>query len=62
MTDERWFYRTDDEWNAIVERLKLTPCPHCRAVGTLVRHGYLRGYDGDSLQRKSRPGPASLLL
>jgi hypothetical protein len=62
MTEERWFYRTDDEWNAIVERLKLTACPHCRAVGTLVRHGYLRGYDGDSSRRKSRPGPASLLF
>jgi len=61
MTEDRWFYRTDDEWNAIIERLKLTPCPHCRAVGTLVRHGYLRGYDGDSSGRKSHPGPANLL-
>ncbi len=61
MADPRWFYRNDDEWNAIVQRLKLTACPHCRTVGTLVRHGYLRGYDGDSPQRKSRPGPANLL-
>jgi hypothetical protein len=64
MADQHWFYRNDDEWIAIVERLKLTACPHCKAVGTLVRHGYLRGYDGegDSPQRKSRPGPANLLL
>jgi hypothetical protein len=62
MADERWFFRNEDEWNAIAERLKLTACPHCRAVGTLVRHGYLRGYDGDSGQPKSCPGPANLLL
>jgi hypothetical protein len=62
MADQRWFFRDDDEWIAIVERLKLTACPHCRAVGALVRHGYLHGYDGDSGQRKSRPGPAHLLL
>jgi hypothetical protein len=61
MAEPRWFYRTDDDWNAIVERLKLTPCPHCRIVGTLIRHGYLRGYDGDTGERKSRPGPANLL-
>jgi len=61
MAEPRWFFRNDHDWNAIVERLKLTPCPHCRAVGTLVRHGYLRGFDGDSGQRKSRPSPANLL-
>lgn len=29
--------------------LKSVPCPHCRAVGNLNRHGYLRGYaeEGD---------------
>ena len=26
------------------KRLKCLPCPHCRAVGYLIRHGYLRGY------------------
>ncbi len=37
--EERWFYRSDQEWTAIAERLKLTPCPHCKVVGTLIRHG-----------------------
>ena len=50
MGEERWFYRNDDDWNAIVERLKQTPCPHCKVVGALIRHGCLRGYD-DSSQR-----------
>ena len=48
----QWFYRSDAEWNAIAERLKLTPCPHCKVVGTLIRHGFLYGYD-ESSQRKT---------
>ena len=53
MAAERWFYRTADEWNAITERLKQLPCPHCKVVGALIRHGYLRGYDETSPQRKT---------
>jgi hypothetical protein len=49
----RWFFRSDDEWNAIVEQLKLTPCPHCHAVGYLIRHGALHGFDDTSPQRKT---------
>ena len=41
MPQERWFYRSADEWNAIAERLKQTPCPHGKVVGTLIRHGFL---------------------
>jgi hypothetical protein len=52
MNDERWFYRSEAEWTAIVERLKLTACPHCRTVGTLIRHGTLHGFD-DSSHRKT---------
>lgn len=40
-----WFYRSDAEWHAIAERLKLTPCPHCQVVGALNRHGALAGFD-----------------
>jgi len=50
---KRWFFRSDDQWNAIVERLKLMPCPHCLAVGNLIRHGSLHGYDDSSPQRKT---------
>ncbi|MCA1838464.1 MAG: hypothetical protein LC674_06900, partial [Actinobacteria bacterium] len=42
---QRWFYRSDEEWSAIAQRLKQTPCPHCQVVGTLIRHGCLRGFD-----------------
>jgi hypothetical protein len=52
VTPPRWFYRTNDEWIALVERLKLTPCPHCRAIGTLIRHGSLHGFDDQTPPRK----------
>jgi hypothetical protein len=48
-----WFYRSDDDWRAIVERLKLTPCPHCKAVGSLIRHGVLYGFDDSRPQRQT---------
>ena len=48
MAEERWFYRGDEEWIAITERLKQTPCPHCKIVGTLIRHGFLYGFDDRS--------------
>jgi len=49
----RWFCRDDGEWSAFAERLKLTPCPHCKAVGDLILHGYLYGFDETSPQRKT---------
>jgi hypothetical protein len=49
--EQRWFYRSDKEWTTIAEQLKQTPCPHCKAVGALIRHGYLRGYDEGDSQR-----------
>ncbi len=50
---ERWFCRNDDEWAALAERLKLTPCPHCQVVGALIRHGVLCGYDDRSPPRQT---------
>jgi hypothetical protein len=54
MGEERWFYCNDEEWMAIAERLKQTPCPHCKVVGALIRHGCLYGFDESSPQRKTR--------
>ncbi len=50
---ERWFVRNADEWYVFAERLKLMPCPHCQVVGTLIRHGYLYGFDDSSPRRKT---------
>jgi hypothetical protein len=53
VAQQRWFYRSVAEWIAIAERLKQTPCPHCKVVGTLIRHGFLRGFDDSSPPRKT---------
>ena len=53
MGEAQWFFRNDEEWNAIAQRLKQTPCPHCKVVGTLIRHGFLYGFDEHSLKRKT---------
>ena len=53
MGEQRWFIRNDDDWTAVVERLKQTPCPHCKVVGMLVRHGFLRGFDEGSPRRQT---------
>lgn len=53
MGEPRWFYRTEPEWIAFAEGLKQLPCPHCKAVGTLIRHGFLYGFDESSSPRKT---------
>jgi hypothetical protein len=50
---ERCFYRSDEEWLALAERLKQMPCPHCKVVGMLIRHGLLVGFDDGSPRRKT---------
>ena len=49
----QWFYRSEEQWIAIAERLKQTPCPHCNADGTLIRHGALYGFDDANPQRQT---------
>ena len=51
--DEQWFYRGEDDWAAFAERLKLISCPHCKVVGTLIRHGSLYGFDDSSPPRQT---------
>jgi hypothetical protein len=51
--EHRFFYRDEQEWVAIGERLKQMPCPHCKTIGTLNRHGSLHGFDDDSPRRKT---------
>jgi hypothetical protein len=35
------------EYDKHKSRLKLVPCPHCRVVGFLNQHGYLKGHGED---------------
>jgi hypothetical protein len=51
--EQRWFFRSPGEWLAIAQRLKLTPCPHCKVVGTLIRHGCLYGFDPSGPKRET---------
>ena len=53
MGEQRCFFRNAAEWDAIAERLKLTPCPHCQVVGMLIRHGCLYGFDENNHRRKT---------
>ena len=53
MGEQRWFFRNAEDWNALAERLKLTPCPHCKVVGALIRHGCLYGFDDSSPRHKT---------
>lgn len=42
-----------EQIKAVLTRLKLTACPHCKRVGNLIRHGYLRGYDEQHSRKKT---------
>jgi hypothetical protein len=51
--EARWFYRGEEEFHAIYAKLKWTPCPRCKVIGTLILHGFLRGFDELNRQRKA---------
>lgn len=42
-----------EEFERARSTLKVTPCPHCKAVGCLIRHGFLRGYDEQHRRHKA---------
>ncbi len=46
-------FRSQTERDEFLLNLKLTQCPHCKKVGTLNRHGVLRGYDENNFRHKS---------
>jgi hypothetical protein len=46
---------SEDELHRSSDELKLTPCPFCKRIGTLIHHGWLYGYlDTDSSQKTAR--------
>ena len=36
---------SEEEVESVLAMLKTMACPHCKGIGTLVRHGFLYGYD-----------------
>ena len=53
VSEGRWFSGDEEGFLAIYEKLKVTACPHCKATGLLVLHGFLRGYDESSPREKT---------
>ena len=45
--------RSPIEREQFLLNLKLTPCPHCKTVGSLNRHGFLKAFQGDDVRAKS---------
>lgn len=46
------FYKRTVDFLAFYRQIKLTQCPHCQRTGTLILHGFLRGYDEKSSNKK----------
>ena len=44
---------SNQELDQFYAKLKLMHCPHCKRVGTLIKHGFLRGYDTDHQLHKT---------
>lgn len=44
---------TEEEVEAELKKLKWTPCPHCKCVGHLIRHGRLQGFDDKHQRRRT---------
>ena len=53
MCQQRWFFQSAEDQDPLADRLKLTPCPHCKNVGCLIFHGFLYGFDDHSPPRKT---------
>jgi hypothetical protein len=48
------YVSTHAEYDKHKEKLKQTPCPRCRVIGCLIRHGYLWGKADQGSQRPKR--------
>ena len=44
---------SQQEVDDLYARLRITPCPHCKEVGNLIKHGFLRGYDQEHQLNKT---------
>ena len=53
MGQQQWFCRGAEDWLAFAQRLKQMPCPHCKVVGALNRHGSLYGFDEQNRKLKT---------
>jgi hypothetical protein len=45
MNSIKKYYSSQEDFNKFYYSMKLIQCPFCHLIGTLILHGYLRGYD-----------------
>jgi hypothetical protein len=48
-----WICSSQLKVDDLQARLKITPCIHCREVKSLIKHGFLRGYDQEHQRNKT---------
>jgi len=48
-----WIFASQQQRDQQLALLKCTPCPHCKHIGALNRHGFLRGYDQQNFRNKT---------
>jgi hypothetical protein len=44
---------SNNDVDDLLAKLKITRCPHCKVVGALIKHGFLRGYDQNNQLNKT---------
>jgi hypothetical protein len=42
-------YASKSDAEAILAKLKITPCPHCKKTGFLIKHGSLIGFVANTI-------------
>lgn len=47
-----WIFASQRQRDEQLALLKCSPCPHCKHIGALNRHGYLKGYDEQNFKHK----------
>lgn len=48
-----WIFASQEQRDERRALLKCSPCPHCKQIGALNRHGFLRGYDEENFRQKA---------
>jgi len=48
-----WIFASLQQRDQKLALLKCSPCPHCKHVGALNRHGFLKGYDEHNFKQKA---------
>lgn len=50
-TMRQYYFKSFNDFVEFRVNLKFVPCPHCHKIGSLIQHGFLRGYAESSSHR-----------